>query len=459
MPKNARTHFLPILAGALLLRLAAVLSMLRHNPQTWFYPQATELARLGESLRRGRGLASPFGGDTGPSAFLAPGYPALVALLFRIFGSYSERAAVALLLLQVLFAVGTVYFVMLVARLAFSPRTANIAGAIWAFSPVLWWMPAVFWESGLSTTILTASLAFAMHCAAKPTPWKWMAMGAFFAAAMLINPSLMLALLSVGAWAIYRTAPSPRLVAAALLFVTCATLFAAWPVRNERELHAFIPLRSNFGYELWQGNRPGSDGEFSAQLHLNVNAQEFARYASLGEVGYMREKSASAEAAIRAQPARFVRLTAKRAAQFWLGGWSRHSFTLIVLYLATTTTLGLAGFVLLCKRRRDLALLFAGPLLLFPLPYYITHADFRFRLVLDPLATLLCAYAVAHWTGRKQETEFSESSDSAQPGDAQSNNQPHGIDGFNVQSSQSDRLSGCRTGRSARPVTPSRSPS
>jgi hypothetical protein len=288
MPANARTHFLPILAGALLLRLAAVLSMLRHSPQTWFYPQATELARLGESLRRGRGLASPFGGDTGPSAFLAPGYPALVALLFRIFGSYSGHAAVALLLLQVLFAVGTVYFVMLVARLAFSPRTANIAGAIWAFSPVLWWMPAVFWESGLSTTILTASLAFAMHCAAKPTPWKWMAMGAFFAAAMLINPSLMLALLSVGAWAIYRTAPSPRLVAAALLFVTCATLFAAWPVRNERELHAFIPLRSNFGYELWQGNRSGADGEFSAQLHLNVNAQEFARYASLGEVGYMR---------------------------------------------------------------------------------------------------------------------------------------------------------------------------
>jgi hypothetical protein len=91
-----------------------------------------------------------------------------------------------------------------------------------------------------------------------------------------------------------------------------------------------------------------------------------------------------------------------------------------VLYLATTTTLGLAGFVLLCKRRRDLALLFAGPLLLFPLPYYITHADFRFRLVLDPLATLLCAYAVTHWTRPKQAAAFSESSDSAQPGDAQS---------------------------------------
>ena len=413
MQENTRAYFLPILAGALVLRLAAVLSMLRHNPQTWFYNQATELARLGESLRMGRGLSSPFGGDTGPSAFLAPGYPALVALLFRIFGSYTWHAAVALLLLQVLFAVGTVYFVMLLARTAFSARTANIAGAIWAFSPVLWWMPAVFWESGLSTTMLTASLALAMECAARPGPWKWVAMGAFFAAAMLINPSLMLALLCVGAWAIYCRASGSRLLAAALLLATWATLFAAWPLRNERELHAFIPLRSNFGYELWQGNRPGSDGEFSADLHPNVNAQEFARYAALGEVGYMREKSALANAAIRAQPGRFVRLTAIRAAQFWLGAGLRNVSPLIVLHLATTTTLGLAGFVLLWNRRRDLALLFAGPLLFFPLPYYITHADSRFRMVLDPLATILCAYAVAHWTRRKQEVASPEPSESA----------------------------------------------
>ena len=408
MRENTRVYFVPILAGALVLRLAAVLSMLRHNPQTWFYNQATELGQLGESLRMGRGLSSPFGGETGPSAFLAPGYPTLVALVFRLFGSYSWRAAAVLLLLQVLFAVGTVFFVMKVARMAFSVRTANIAGSIWAFSPPLWWMPAVFWESGLSTTMLTASLALAMHCAARPKPWKWVAMGIFFAGAMLINPSLMLALLSVGAWAVYRSGAGSRVVSAALLVATSAALFVAWPVRNEREMHAFIPMRSNLGYELWQGNRAGSDGEFSAELHPNVNAQEFARYAALGEVGYMREKSAVAEAAIRAQPGRFVGLTAKRIVRFWLGLRSRNDPALIVVHLGTTTALGLAGFVLLWKRRRCLAMLFAVPMLLFPLPYYITHADFRFRLVLDPLATVLCAYAVDRWMGRKQGAESSE---------------------------------------------------
>jgi 4-amino-4-deoxy-L-arabinose transferase-like glycosyltransferase len=396
--ENTRTYFLPILAGALVLRLATVLTMLRRDPHMWFYNQTTELGRLGQSLVMGRGLSSPFGGNTGPSAFLAPGYPALVALIFRFFGSYSWHAAAVLLVLQVLFAVATVFIVMLVARMAFNACTANIAGAIWAFSPPLWWLPAVFWESGLSTTMLIASLAFALHCAARPKPWKWAAMGAFFAGAMLINPSLMLALFSVGTWAIYRARAGSRAVSALLLVATCTALFMAWPVRNEREMHAFIPMRSNFGYELWQGNRTGSDGKFSAELHPNVNAQEFTRYAALGEVDYMREK----KAAIRAQPGRFVELTGKRFVQFWLGLGSHQTSALIVLHIVATTVLGLAGFVLLWRRRRGLALLFAGPMLFFPLPYYITHADFRFRLILDPLATVLCAYAVAQWMGRKQ---------------------------------------------------------
>jgi hypothetical protein len=33
--------------------------------------------------------------------------------------------------------------------------------------------------------------------------------------------------------------------------------------------------------------------------------------------------------------------------------------------------------------------------MLFPLPYYITHAEFRYRLVVDPLLTILAAYAVS----------------------------------------------------------------
>ena len=38
-------------------------------------------------------------------------------------------------------------------------------------------------------------------------------------------------------------------------------------------------------------------------------------------------------------------------------------------------------------------IVFILPLMVFPLPYYITHAEFRYRLVIDPLLTILAAYA------------------------------------------------------------------
>jgi hypothetical protein len=44
-------------------------------------------------------------------------------------------------------------------------------------------------------------------------------------------------------------------------------------------------------------------------------------------------------------------------------------------------------------RRRQMFILFAIPLVLYPLPFYITHADARYQFVLDPLLAILAGYA------------------------------------------------------------------
>ena len=60
------------------------------------------------------------------------------------------------------------------------------------------------------------------------------------------------------------------------------------------------------------------------------------------------------------------------------------------------TLFGFFGLWQLFRRRGIFpTLLFLIPLALFPLPYYITHAEFRFRVVIDPLLTILAAYAVS----------------------------------------------------------------
>ena len=66
------------------------------------------------------------------------------------------------------------------------------------------------------------------------------------------------------------------------------------------------------------------------------------------------------------------------------------------LHALLTTSLGFMGIWRLVREGRlRVAVLFLLPLMIFPLPYYITHAEFRYRLVIDPLLAILAAYALS----------------------------------------------------------------
>src|ERR1700730_3821904 len=104
-----------ILALALLLRMGVVWIVLASYPHNWLFSKAPDLGFLACSLSSGHGLSSPFGGSTGPSAFLAPGYPAVLGLIFYFFGCYSLASAALIMALQTMFGVLTVAIIMRVA--------------------------------------------------------------------------------------------------------------------------------------------------------------------------------------------------------------------------------------------------------------------------------------------------------------------------------------------------------
>jgi hypothetical protein len=386
-----------ILALALALRLAVVSMVLFLYPRNWLFSKSPDLVFLAQSLVSGRGLSSPFGGSTGPTAFLAPGYPAIVSLVFRLFGGCSFVSGAVMMGLQTLFAVLTVAIIMDLSRRLFGAPAANLAGAFWAVSPPLIWLPAVLWETSLSILLLIGMVALALRCVDKPGAGFFAVMGAYCGLAMLVNPSLMLSLFAIVGWTIYQTRPvgGHELWMCLLVFLA---VFAPWPIRNARVLHAFIPLRSNFGYEVWQGNHPGATGVFDTTIEPLGNKQEYSDYAAKGEVAYMRDKGTLARDYIRTYPSEFIKLSAERVARFWAGAGFAVNSRVVELHAVLTSLLGLAGLAALYRRRREKdrgrAVLFLLPLLVFPLPYYITHAEFRFRLVLDPLLTILGAYAI-----------------------------------------------------------------
>lgn len=393
---DSRVYHLAIMALALTLRLAMMLSIAKGDPRYWFFNQASEYGCLAQSMISGHGYASPFGGSTGPSAFLAPGYPLLVAGAFQIFGAYSAHAAVALLSMQLVFAELTLLVLMMLAKRVLGGRTANLAGVLWAVSPPALALPALFWETSLSMLLLTGVMLLAISCADHLGHRCWATLGLYSALAMLVNPSLFPTFVLVLLWTAWRVKRRSGWVPRGplLALVVWGAVYSVWPIRNQVQMHAFVPFRTNMGYELWQGNRPGSDGTFDLSLHPNASKQEYARYAELGEVAYMREKTKLAFEAIAADKLRFVRLSLSRFARFWMNVRGQDLSWLLSANLGFTSLMSLAGLGTMLWRREPLGVLLAIPFLVLPAPYYLTHADLRFRLLLDPLAMLLTAYGV-----------------------------------------------------------------
>lgn len=399
-PPSSPKPAIAILAIALVLRLLVLWSVAAKYPALPFYTKGVEMGFLAKSLLLGQGLASPFGTPTGLTAFIAPGYPIFVAGVFRIFGVYSLASELVIIAIQIAANVLTVWLIMHIARSLFGRASAIIAGLIWACSPPLIFMPTIFWDTSIAICLFTGFIALVLRIRPNPTRPAWLFLGAYAAVTSLINPALLFALAAVLIWLAFETRAHSR---ANILFAALAfcTLFSPWPLRNARAFHAFVPLRTTVGFELWMGNHPNASGYLEENLFPMYNAQELADYKRLGEIRYTTQKTALAKQFIFDHPATFARLTVVRITRYWLGTGNRNGSPFFGWYATFTSAFGLCGLWFLFRSRRHaIALLFALPLLLFPLPYYITHAEFRYRLALDPLLTLLAAHALAYFYRR-----------------------------------------------------------
>jgi 4-amino-4-deoxy-L-arabinose transferase-like glycosyltransferase len=368
-------------------------SVFRQFSAAWFFHRGTEMGLLAQSLLEGKGLSSPFGGATGPTAFIAPGYPLFVALIFKIFGIYTTASAIVIMGTNVVLNLLTILLIMQLAMRLSNQRAALLAGLFWAISPPLIWMPTIFWETNVSCFVVVASLAFVVQLRRPPSNGGFALLGACLAIAALINPALLPTLLAMLLWVAHRFLTGRR---SALLFalLTFLVVYSPWPMRNARVFHAFIPLRSTVGFEMWMGNRPHATGYLEESLFPTFNKAELGKYVRQGEVAYVAQKSTEARDYIATHPGTFMKLTLRRFVRFWTGSGSQGGSPLFVLHACISTVLGLIGIGFLARRQPAIACLCALPLLLFPLPYYITHAEFRYRLVLDPLLTVLSACAI-----------------------------------------------------------------
>ncbi len=376
-----------------------------------------EMGRVARALVTGHGYADPFIGHTGPTTWVPPLYPLLLAGIFKIFGVYTLRSAWVVLAVNSFFSALTTLTTYEIAARCFNRRVAVWSAWIWALYPAaMQYAVRWVWEMTLSTWLLTVILVLALRMrrigetsadtaeADAPsrddgrTLQRWLIFGLLWGILGLSNPSLLLYLPACGLWVLYGTHHLRKQVGfavlAALAFILC---ISPWIVRNALVFHKFIPMRANFGAELYLGNGPGAMGFLMEYNHPYEAPDQLRLYKEMGEVAYAQMRGRLAWKYIEGDPSLFLRNSLKRLYFFWISvphptgdKWYIEPFR--VANFAFASIAGLFGLALALKRRKPAVWLFAWAFLLVPLIYYFVTVHARFRDPLEPLIAILAVY-------------------------------------------------------------------
>ncbi len=370
-------------------------------------PFENEAGNIANALAQGRGFSDIFRKPTGPTAWLAPVYPALLGAIFRIFGPFAFSSFLAAALLNCVFSAAATVPLFFAARRIGGLAVAVLASWLWAFCPAGVMLPSEWiWDTSLSVFLAAAILWTTVELADTSDYFDWLAYGVLWGIALLTNPALGILFPFFLLWLALRRSGAPTrsrkfpLLAAEVALLCCAP----WTIRNFVQFHHLIPLRSNLPFELWLGNNDIFDEHAVGGIQRITRFGETRLYSQLGESAFMDEKRRLAWNFIRTHPVLEAHLIARRITATWLGTESPwHDFLstdsvlirAIFLFNACVALATLLGVVFLFLRRNPYAIPLSLVPLLFPLIYYATHTNLRYRHPIDPILLLISAIAIA----------------------------------------------------------------
>ena len=392
-----------IFVSALAVRVVFFSIQVMHNPQWWsrtapFFND--ELSQIAINLAQGRGFSSPFSNGSTPTAWLCPLVPLLWAFVMRCVGSATGHTAMILIYISALPSAACVVVYWLIARHILrgsraAARTALIVAAIFSVWPE-------------SLYILDFPWYF---------PWQELAVGVMVLLGMrwIDRPGLKTAAplgISAGVLALINVTPVPvfgvilllplfqnrearrRIFGAATVSAVLSVLvISPWIVRNALVLHAFVPMRGNGGFSLWEGNNPiGCIIETRDSVHPHNQPEELRRYQAMGEVKYDREGSHRALAYMRAHPGITLARIAQRAYVIWLTDvtdkwswdgrpyWRKGMAAIDKAMASTLAAWGLLVSILWALTSRRLSGLpykgvFVSLIVFLPFPFYFTLTE------------------------------------------------------------------------------------
>jgi 4-amino-4-deoxy-L-arabinose transferase-like glycosyltransferase len=370
----------------------------------WAY--GYELTKIGSWLAKGHGFTMD---GTEPTLKFPPVYPGLLSGVFAVFGSYSQASAIVIFLLQSLFAVGTAICLVMVGSRLFNRKVGLVAGFLWALYPSsIYYSSSSIWYCELGSLLTFLVLAIGVMPQSSLSLRRVACIGALSGLVILTDStvSLYLAILMLWLLIFHRTRPTRIVLSLMVWVIAISAVTSPWILRNFYATGSPRLSKSNLGLELFVGNNSFSSGENdrgeAAKAFAALDQTELEFYRNQPEDALFQYLKGKALEWIKSHPVAFVKLTALRVWIFWtrttklgLKSWAHFA------YFGPFTVLALCGLWYSRHRLWPLAPLWLF-LLIYPVPYYLTHVSrTRYRYPVEPFVVLLAALTLTIWFTRR----------------------------------------------------------
>jgi hypothetical protein len=365
-----------------------------------------ELGAIARSLVEIGQFANPYMVETGPTAHLPPVYPAILALIYYLFGNTTLSGYVFMGFTVMTNSVMYAMTPWMADKLGVGRQAGFIGGIAGAFMEESEW--SVHGE-GLTGILLGLMLvAFLKRWNNEQNSLAGsLVLGLGIGVSFHVQPVLLLIFLGCLAFEIGWYKIKRKLIITSTLTMGIVLACVPWAWRNYVVFHEFFFIRSNLGLELRMGNHEGAaaaieimDRQGSLHRHPRVYLAEALKLQEVGEMEYMRQAMDETLAWIQKNPGEFIHLTILRITYFWLGPLYRG---LIPGYITVLTILAILGigriFPVLSLSQRAVILI---PLFTYPFIYYLVPYMTRYRTPIDWILLILAGVEAWHWIGFRE---------------------------------------------------------
>ncbi len=419
----------PALAVVAAYLLRMLLFWLSHHHEDYIHPKyetvGMENNLVALSLATGKGFFGPYPGYEAITAVIAPVYPFLSAIGYKIFHLDSFAGVIFCQTMNSAFSAATCWPIHAIGKKVFGEKIGLASAWLWVVLPYAVLYPLEWtWDQSLAALMLALIMWATFSLRDSASALHWSAYGLLWGFTAMVNPTICILLPFLLGWVAFRrwrcAQPSATLVLRTI-FLFILTLLP-WTIRNYYAVNGFVFVKSNFGLEFWLGNNPTVKEVFSPGLHPMSNYAERVQLILSGEPNYSQFKQKQAMAFIRSHPRNFLKNVFDRVVDTWAATYDSrvdpwipmlHLSKADVWFCSVFSVLSFAGLIVALRANFLDSLPLAMSVLLFPIPYYITHTGLRYRHPIDPFLTIFSVYAMFRLFSALQKRAALDESDGA----------------------------------------------